>query len=82
MASSVSEMQLLGYEDNPSLLTAWTGTATSSATSSAQSPSLYDNVNNYYTNPARADVIYLINNNHKYQSSEAKNRYALFKGFF
>ena len=50
MASSVSEMQMLAYENNPSLLPAWTGAATSSATSSATTNSLYDNINNYLSN--------------------------------
>ena len=43
MASTVSEMTLLGYEDNPSLLSYGN---TSSATTSSGS-SLYDNINNY-----------------------------------
>ena len=42
MASAVSELQLLQYEDNPDILTYPTSSNTSSSTSS-----LYDNINNY-----------------------------------
>lgn len=49
MAGSVSEMQLLEYEDNPAILPAWSGigNTSSAAASSATAPSLYDNINNY-----------------------------------
>ena len=43
MASSVSEMQILGYLDNPSVLPV----STSTAMPGSAAPSLLDNINNY-----------------------------------
>ena len=50
MASTVSEMTLLGYEDNPNILSY--GSTTSAPTSSGSS--LYDNINNYLVNSGNA----------------------------
>ena len=50
MASSVSEITLLGYEDNPSILSY--GSTTSAPTPSGSS--LYDNINNYLANSGNA----------------------------
>ena len=50
MASAVSELQMLGYEDNPNILSYG---STSSATTPSGS-SLYDNINNYLANSGNA----------------------------